>query len=120
MNAIPVPFDQPAIRRPSPFTLAVALAVTLPLLLCTASLAAWLAATRPSTTLGSHPSAASVRHAFSSIAPYKVQRDMGASEGKDADCRIYSDGSLDRPTRVNGVTWAVTLCTVHPVGVVAP
>ena len=33
MNAIPVPFDQPALRRPSPFTLAAALAVTLPLLI---------------------------------------------------------------------------------------
>jgi hypothetical protein len=38
---------------------------------------------------------------------------MGASEGKAADCSIYSDGDLD-----NGVdvTWAVTLCVVHRLG----
>ena len=38
---------------------------------------------------------------------------MGASEGKDATCSIYSDGDLDTGARV---TWAVTLCTVHAIG----
>ena len=107
-------------RSRIPFALALALGATLVLLAGTLVWAVRLDTTRPSRTLGALPSAAAVRYAFSTMKPYKVQRDMGASEGKDADCRIYSEGSLDKPTRTNGVTWAVTLCTVHAVGVFAP
>jgi hypothetical protein len=46
--------------------------------------------------------------------PFAVQPHMGESRGKDATCSIYSDGDLDTGARV---TWAVTLCTVHRVGV---
>ena len=57
--------------------------------------------------------AAEVEHAFSGMKPFAVQRNMGASAGKDATCSIYSDGNLDTGAKV---TWAVTLCTVHSTG----
>ena len=57
--------------------------------------------------------ASEVERAFSAIAPFSVQPNMGASGGKDATCSIYSDGDLDTGARV---TWAVTLCTVHAIG----
>ena len=57
--------------------------------------------------------AADVEHAFSGMKPFTVQRNMGASAGKDATCSIYSDGNLDTGAKV---TWAVTLCTVHSTG----
>lgn len=57
--------------------------------------------------------ASEVERAFSGITPFTVQRNMGASDGKDATCSIYSDGNLDTGVQV---TWAVTLCTVHAIG----
>jgi hypothetical protein len=57
--------------------------------------------------------ASEIERTFSGIAPFTVQRNMGASDGKDATCSIYSDGNLDTGVRV---TWAVTLCTVHAIG----
>jgi hypothetical protein len=57
--------------------------------------------------------ASEVERAFSGMKPFTVQRNMGASSGKDATCSIYSDGNLDTGVRV---TWAVTLCTVHAIG----
>jgi hypothetical protein len=61
--------------------------------------------------------ASEVERAFSGITPFSVQKNMGASGGKDATCSIYSDGNLDTGTRV---TWAVTLCTIHAVGSTSP
>ena len=61
----------------------------------------------------STPSASAVASVFEGLTPYAVQRDMGASGGKAADCSIYSDGDLDSGARV---TWAVTLCVVHRTG----
>jgi hypothetical protein len=63
-----------------------------------------------------HPGANAVAGIFGKLTPYSVQRDMGASGGKAADCSIYSDGDLDSGA---DVTWAVTLCVVHssPAGV---
>jgi hypothetical protein len=61
--------------------------------------------------------ASDVEHAFSGITPFTVQRNMGASDGKDATCSIYSDGNLDTGARV---TWAVTLCTIHAIGTTSP
>jgi hypothetical protein len=57
--------------------------------------------------------ASQVERAFSGMTPFSVQRNMGASGGKDATCSIFSDGDLDSGARV---TWAVTLCTVHAIG----
>jgi len=56
--------------------------------------------------------AAAVSRAFGKMTPYQVQKDMGPSGGKAADCSIYSDGDLDDGANV---TWAVTLCVVHPI-----
>ncbi len=56
--------------------------------------------------------AAAVSRAFGRMTPYQVQKDMGPSGGKAADCSIYSDGNLDDGA---DVTWAVTLCVVHPI-----
>jgi hypothetical protein len=65
----------------------------------------------PRLTLPAQAGAGAVESMFRRMTPYAVQKDMGASKGKAADCSIYSDGDLD-----NGVdvTWAVTLCVVHP------
>jgi hypothetical protein len=67
--------------------------------------------------LGQRAPASEIEHAFSGITPFTVQRNMGASGGKDATCSIYSDGNLDTGARV---TWAVTLCTIHAVGTTTP
>jgi hypothetical protein len=63
--------------------------------------------------LAARAPASEVERAFSGIKPFSVQRNMGASAGKDATCSIYSDGNLDTGAQV---TWAVTLCTVHAIG----
>jgi hypothetical protein len=67
--------------------------------------------------LAQRSAASDVEQAFSGIRPFTVQRNMGASDGKDATCSIYSDGNLDTGARV---TWAVTLCTVHAIGTTSP
>ena len=67
--------------------------------------------------LAARAPASDVEHAFSGITPFTVQRNMGASDGKDATCSIYSDGNLDTGARVS---WAVTLCTVHAIGTTSP
>jgi hypothetical protein len=71
------------------------------------------AAAGSSVALPAHARAVQVEHAFARMAPFSVQPHMGESNGKDANCSIYSDGDLDTGARV---TWAVTLCTVHVVG----
>jgi membrane protein implicated in regulation of membrane protease activity len=70
-----------------------------------------------SRVLGQRAPASEIEHAFSGITPFTVQRNMGASGGKDATCSIYSDGNLDTGARV---TWAVTLCTIHAIGSTSP
>ena len=70
-------------------------------------------AAAPSALLPVRPGATAVESIFGNLTPYSVQRDMGASGGKAADCSIYSDGNLDSGANV---TWAVTLCVVHRSG----
>jgi hypothetical protein len=74
----------------------------------------------PATWQGSHQPllrerapGSEVERAFSRMTPFSVQRNMGASGGKDATCSIYSDGDLDTGEHV---TWAVTLCRVYVIG----
>ncbi|MGH2997599.1 MAG: hypothetical protein ACRDN6_15185 [Gaiellaceae bacterium] len=54
--------------------------------------------------------AGAVENVFRQMKPYAVQRGVGPSGAKAADCSIYSDGDLDNGANV---TWAVTLCVVH-------
>jgi hypothetical protein len=57
--------------------------------------------------------ASAVARVFRRMKPFTVQPHMGASNGKEATCSIYSDGNLNSGARV---TWAVTLCLVERIG----
>ena len=109
----PTPTTTDLLRGLAPWLVAVAALAALAVVLLTAPPGRGAAAPASAAALPEHPRASAVASVFEGLTPYAVQRDMGASGGKAADCSIYSDGDLDSGARV---TWAVTLCVVHRTG----